>query len=76
MRQREGEEQLQWEKPPSLLPGLCPHPPWSRQPPTVRCHFGEQSVRPAGHVGIHGPLPAAGEDGAYPADMGTAAEAL
>ena len=33
-------------------------------------------MHPAGHVGIHGPLPAAGEDGAYPADMGTAAEAL
>ena len=57
---------------PASAPTLTP----SREPPAVRCHFGEQSVHPAGHVGIHGPLPAAGEDGAHSAHLGTAAEAL
>lgn len=33
-------------------------------------------MHPGGHVGIHGPLPAAGEDGAGSADLGAAAEAL
>lgn len=60
-----------------LTPSLpLPPPPWSREPPTVWHHFGEQSVHPGGHVGIRGPPPAAGEDGAGAADLGTAEEAL
>lgn len=46
------------------------------EPTTVWHHFGEQSVHPAGHIGVHGPLPAAGEDGADSADLGAATEAL
>lgn len=59
-------------------------PSWPLPPPTLEqaaagcsvSFWRAKCVHPAGHVGIHGPLPAAGEGGAYPADMGTAAEAL
>ena len=70
------EKNQQWQERP-LTPSLpLPPRPRSREPPIIWHHFGEQSVHPGGHFGIHGPLPAAGEDGADSADLGTAAQAL
>ncbi|XP_022382374.1 von Willebrand factor A domain-containing protein 3A isoform X6 [Enhydra lutris kenyoni] len=57
---------------------LCPEAAVAavREPPTVWGRFGEPSVHPGGHIGVCGPRAAAGEDGADPADLGAAAEAL
>lgn len=38
--------------------------------------FWRKSVHPTGHLRVHGPLPAEGEDGADSADLGAAEEAL